>query len=95
MQESTGSLAILKGQGVKLDDPSTWKRWEEDLKSNKFSQAECNRISNLVMQANSLDEKYLEEAREVFLRGQGTPSGKSTGPNTEPNSTPSGEPAQG
>ena len=76
---------------VKLDNPSTWNRWESDLKKAGFSQTECGRVRNLVFKANSLSEEYLEEAREVFLRGQRERSSESSGPTIEPKNTPSGK----
>ena len=54
---------------VKLDNPSTWTNWEDDLKNGGMSQMECNRVLNLVLEANSLDEAKLKKAREVFLQG--------------------------
>jgi hypothetical protein len=80
---------------VKIDNPSTWLKWQDDLKSAGFTQVECNRIMGLVLDANCLNEDRLEKAREVFLLGQGVEQGTSSGPNTEPKSTPSGEPAKG
>lgn len=54
---------------VKLDSPSTWANWEEDLKNAGLTQVECNLVFNLVWGANSLDENKLKRARETFLRG--------------------------
>ncbi len=52
---------------IKLDSPSTWLNWEEDLKNAGLSTIECGRVLQLVMQANSLDEDKLEAARKLFL----------------------------
>ena len=52
-----------------LDDPSTWANWETELKDNGLSQMECNRVLALVLEANCLDEKKLQKARELFLQG--------------------------
>ena len=54
---------------VKPNDPSTWGNWESDLKNAGFSQMACNRVLELVLEANSLDEEKLKRAREVFLHG--------------------------
>jgi hypothetical protein len=54
---------------VKLDAPATWLNWESDLHDAGLSTMECNRIMSLVLQANCLDERKLEEARKLFLRG--------------------------
>lgn len=80
---------------VKQDDPSTWTNWEKDLRDHaKLSSVEINRIVLCIMQANSLDERKLKEARDVFLRGleaeAKTPS--ISGPQDESPSTSSGEP---
>jgi hypothetical protein len=57
---------------VRLDQPSTWLSWEDDLKQAKFSVVEINRIHRLVLEANCLDEAKLEEARKSFLLGMRT-----------------------
>lgn len=80
---------------VVVDNPSTWLKWQEDLKANGFTQVECNRIMGLVLDANCLNEERLKKAREVFLLGQGAEESSSSGQTTEPKSTPSGEPANG
>ena len=54
---------------VQIDNPSTWNNWVEDLTNAGLNNVECNLVMNLVMEANSLDEKKLERAREAFLRG--------------------------
>jgi len=72
---------------------STWVNWEKDLKASGFNQVECNRIRQLVFQANSLDEDKLTQARENFLAGQQPVPSEFSGPSTEPESTPSGTPA--
>jgi hypothetical protein len=78
---------------VDPDNPSTWLNWDRDMKSAGLSQVECNRILQLVFQANCLDEAKLQKAREAFLLGQQPVPSEFSGPNTEPESTPSGEPA--
>jgi len=73
--------------------PSTWNNWETDMKAAGLSQVECNRVTQLVFQANCLDEERLKKAREVFLLGQAPVPSEFSGQNTEPESSPSGEPA--
>ena len=80
---------------VKYEVPGTWANWEVDLRAANLSQIECNRILNLVLEANCLDESKLKKAREVFLRGPQQEPGKSTSPSTEPETSPSGEPVNG
>ena len=55
---------------VDLNKPATWGNWTKDLMEAGISEVEIGRIINLVMVANSLDEKKIEEARKLFLLGQ-------------------------
>jgi hypothetical protein len=64
------SLQDFEWDTVNLDDPSSWKNWEKDLKDAGFTQIECNRVLQLVLEANTLSEALLTEARLAFLRGQ-------------------------
>jgi hypothetical protein len=80
----------IEWEKTKLEDPSTWTGWTEELKEAGLSDVEVQRIVVCVMQANSLDEKKLTEARAAFLRGLEEPLEKSSGPSTGPSSTPSG-----
>ena len=56
---------------VDLEKPGTWLGWQDELLAEGFSEVECNRLVNLVMCANSLDESKIEAARKRFLQGQG------------------------
>ncbi len=78
---------------VEVDNPKTWENWSEDMKKAGFSQVECNRIQQLVFEANCLDEDKLEQARESFLAGQQQVPSESSGQSTEPVPMPSGKPA--
>jgi hypothetical protein len=55
---------------VDMDKPGTWPNWAKDLTKAGLSSVELNRVVNLVMQANCLDEQKLKAARDSFLRGQ-------------------------
>lgn len=77
---------------VDVHVPGTWTNWEQDLKNAGLTTVEANRVIGLVLEANSLDESKLKQARDVFLRGPLVESEKSFGPTTEPANTPSGEP---
>jgi hypothetical protein len=61
----------IEWQEVDIDKPSTWLKWQDELKSSGISEVEINRIIQAVMVANALDESKLEQARKVFLHGQG------------------------
>jgi len=78
---------------VDVSKPSTWKNWDVDMRKAGLNQVECNRILQLVFQANCLDEAKLKEARENFLLGQRLEQKTSSGPSTEPGNTQSGKPA--
>ena len=78
---------------VVMDNPGTWTNYLEDLKNAGLSAIEINRVIACVMQANSLDERKLEEARKVFLLGQAQELDESSGQSSEQLNTPSGEPA--
>lgn len=67
---------------VKINEPSSWVNWRQDLHDAGLSHFEVNRIQNLVMEANCLDEDKLIQAREVFLRGQPKAESESTSPSS-------------
>ena len=73
--------------------PSTWTKWQDEMKASGLSQVECNRVLQLVFQANCLDEEKLKRARDSFRRGQQPVPAEFSGQSTAPESTPSGEPA--
>lgn len=76
---------------VNLDKPSTYKLWQEEFKAAGLSENECKRVINIVLVANSLDERKLQEARDAFLRGQGAEKDALSGLSIEPESTQSGQ----
>ena len=76
---------------VNADNPSTWTNWESDLRNAGLTQIEVNRVGQLVMDANSLSEDKLEQARELFLLGRVLAQRSSSSPNTAPASSQSGE----
>lgn len=63
----------IEWERVKLDEPNTWVLWGDDLRDDGkgLSEVEVNRVINLVMVANALDEAKIAEARKAFLQGQG------------------------
>jgi hypothetical protein len=60
----------IEWDSVKMDVPGTWVNYAKDLRDNGFSVIEINRIVDLVMEANCLDESKLKWAREVLVLGQ-------------------------
>jgi hypothetical protein len=77
-----------------INNPRTWTNYIDDFKSAGLTGIEINRIIGAVMEANSLDEVKLEQAREIFLRGQRLEQENSSSQQVELPTTPSGEPAQ-
>lgn len=90
-------IASLRPSEIEWDTvdeskPSTWVNWENDLKSNGFTQQECNLILQFCFEVNQLDEKKLEAARRNFLAGQALLADESLFPSTEQDSSQSGTP---
>lgn len=84
----------IEWQTVALEDPSTWTNWSEELKDAGMSDIEVQRVIVCVMQANSLDENKLKQARLAFLTGlEEAAKAKSSSDQTEPPNTSSGQPA--
>jgi hypothetical protein len=60
----------LEWESVDMKKPGTYLNYAEELKAAGFCAVEINRIVNMVLRANSLDEAKLESARRAFLAGQ-------------------------
>lgn len=85
------SLQDIEWVSVDLLKPKTWLNWENDLKAVGFSEHECNLVCQLCFQVNQLDEKKLEQARQLFVLGLDQQQDESYSPNDEQSNTPSGE----
>lgn len=59
----------LEWETVNMQDPKTWKNFEEELKQAGFSFMEVIHIRNGVLSVNSFDDAKMKEARERFLAG--------------------------
>jgi hypothetical protein len=57
----------LEWEKVKLSEPDSWSKYEEELRET-FSEIEVSRIIQLINRVNSLDDDMLEEARQNFLQ---------------------------
>lgn len=55
---------------VKLEDPTTYGNWREDLKNAGFSIGEMNAIFEAFMNTNTVTEEKMTEARNRFLASQ-------------------------
>ncbi len=80
---------------VNMESPDTWLLWDKEMREAGLADIEINRIIMCVMQANSLDEAKLVEARKVFLRGKDKEVNVSSGLPIEQASLPFGEPVSG
>jgi hypothetical protein len=60
----------IEWDSVKLDDPDTWEKFEDDLRAAGMTEIEIDKVIKLCVGANTLDEEKLRKARESFLRGQ-------------------------
>lgn len=60
----------IKWQKVKLEDPTTYSLWRQELKASGFSIHEVNTIWNTFMECNVLSDQMMEEARNRFLASQ-------------------------
>lgn len=67
--KSLSATEGLEWETIDFDNPDTWNNWEQELRDSGFSEFEVARIRVLAMNANSINEARLEEARERFLRG--------------------------
>ena len=83
----------LEWDTVKMDDPTTWENYTEDLKNAGFSQSERNQLMMIVFEANSLNEQKLKEAKDRFSLSQSLAAQASLSQKVEASTTESGEPA--
>lgn len=80
----------LEWETVDMSNTATWPNYEKELKEN-FCDIEVQRIIMAVMNANSLNEEKLEQARADFLASQAQQQEKSSSQMEEQKNTPSGE----
>lgn len=83
----------IEWTAVDLKKASTWAGWMDELREAGLADVEINRVQTLILDANSLNEAKLKEARDSFLRGQGATLAESSGPLTTQGSSQSGRPA--
>jgi hypothetical protein len=57
----------LEFETVKEDDPETWNNYHKEFAESGFTESEINRIVNLVINVNGLDQSKIDEATERFL----------------------------
>lgn len=65
--KSIAETPELEWETVKIDDPNTWTKWEDELTASGFTPAENNLLFGKFREANNINEDTLTEARERFL----------------------------
>ena len=80
---------------VDINDPSTYKNYDKELRDAGFSELEYVRIINGVMSACGMDQSKIDEAMKRFLAIQEKVHADLNSPSTVPFSTQLGEPANG
>lgn len=93
MIQSLMATPGLEWNKVKLDDPSTWHLWMEELEEEGLTAAERVRIQTAIHKINGLDDSLLEQARTSFLATKREQEKKLSSQQAGQNSIPSGEPA--
>ncbi len=68
--ESLSVTEDIEWELVDRQDPNTWLKFDEELKSAGFSSPVIERIKMLCFKACGLDQKMIDEATERFLAGR-------------------------
>jgi hypothetical protein len=72
------SLQATEGfewETVKMDEPSTWGNFQQELEDSGLTALEINAVVQIVLDACGLNQKKIDEATKRFLAGQAqTPS---------------------
>lgn len=58
---------------IKLTDPDSWLKFEEEFRSAGFTVGEINYVINKIMDVNTLNESKIEAARASFTLSQVEP----------------------
>lgn len=64
------SLSVTEGLEwdiVKMNEPETWSSYVKELEASGLTTADVTRLINLVISANGLDQKKIDEATKAFL----------------------------
>lgn len=64
---SISETDYLEWDKIKLDDPSTWQYWREEIEESGLSKAEITYLMGEVTKANMIDEERVKEARDRFF----------------------------
>jgi len=90
--ESLTATDSLEWETVKMDDPSTWGGYKDEMKASGFSLGEIARVEMCVTDACGLNQAKIDEATKRFLAGQAQAPDAQSSQSSEHKTTPSGEP---
>jgi len=76
IKESLKATEGIEFETIIDNDPKTWDNISKELGESGFTPHEVNIIMDAIFDANSLNERKLEEAKKRFLVGQGQEQGK-------------------
>lgn len=94
--ESLKATEGLEWETVDYDDPNTWDNYWDELVESGFSNVEISSILGIVVKANGLSEKRIEEATKDFLSKSRLQAGESkSSPEGVQQNTQSTEPVKG
>lgn len=65
--KSLEATEALEWEDVKVDDPTTWNNFREEMMHSGFSAFEINRVIAECLNVNALNEEKIEAARQRFL----------------------------
>lgn len=57
----------LEWETIKMDDPDSWMNYQEEITTSGIAPSEQNRILQIVLSANALDQEKIDEATKRFL----------------------------
>lgn len=60
----------IEWEQVKLDEPSTWGNWKQELREAGLSVGEIGQIENTFFETNIVTEAKLKDAKNRFLASQ-------------------------
>lgn len=59
----------LEWERVKLDDPTTWELWREELEES-LSEITVLTLMGKIAEVNGMDDKKYKEAKDLFIQSQ-------------------------
>ena len=65
--KSIASTPGLEFSSIKMDEPNTWLKWEDEFREAGFTNTEIMYLATKIYEINGMSAKAMEEARESFL----------------------------